>query len=203
MNGELTIPQYYGCSYPRWYKDPGIFVHRVHPTSPRPVNPKSREGSLPQVAASIHEKRYKISVLTRTPGLSEGMLWKRLFCTDEKTAADSEFVPVAAFPSEIEWMNAMLAERREFERQFPELLNRYRGAFVALYGGRVIASGSDPDEVHKQALNRVLGSVQQAEQESPPPILVKKCDESEMEEGVTRLPAVFRGCVVNARHGSF
>jgi len=215
MSTELTIDslsEYYGFSpyqnaspHPKRYKSPCILVRHMRLGLRQPAKPvRSREHLLLEDAASIYLSAYKISdAFAFTGEALADMIWAPRLHSSETTTTNDKALPVPTSFSEIAWIHAMLAERQTFKRRFPELLSKYRGAFVALYGGRVVASGTDPDEVHKEALNRVMGSAQQAEQEFPPPILIKKCDESEVKAGVMSLPAVFRGCVHDAQHDDF
>ena len=47
------------------------------------------------------------------------------------------------------------AEALAFRRKMPQLLDRYEGQFVALYGGRVIGHGADDEELAERMYERL------------------------------------------------
>jgi hypothetical protein len=50
------------------------------------------------------------------------------------------------------------AEAQAFRRELPQLLDRYEGQFVALFGGRVIGHGADDEDLAERMYER-LGDV--------------------------------------------
>ena len=53
-------------------------------------------------------------------------------------------------PAESERARAWAAERRAFERLVPDLERRYLGKWVAVLGGRVVATNADPDRLYER-----------------------------------------------------
>jgi hypothetical protein len=51
--------------------------------------------------------------------------------------------PTAAPPAKSKTLEPLAAEQRAFERQRGQLLRRYKGQYVAVYGGRVVDHDSD------------------------------------------------------------
>ncbi len=47
------------------------------------------------------------------------------------------------------------AEAQAFRRKLAQLLGRYEGQFVALYGGRVIGHGADDEELAERMYERL------------------------------------------------
>jgi hypothetical protein len=61
-------------------------------------------------------------------------------------------------PAEEAWEEPFAAEREALRRQWAQLMRRYEGQFVALYEGRVVAHGTDDEELAQQLFAK-LGDV--------------------------------------------
>ncbi|NUQ75421.1 MAG: type II toxin-antitoxin system prevent-host-death family antitoxin [Polyangiaceae bacterium] len=69
-------------------------------------------------------------------------------------------------------MAAWHAERRAFEQLLPRLERRYRGRYVAIYGGRVVGSDGDPDALFERIWQKHPGrTIFIGRVGGPPPIV--------------------------------
>ena len=102
----------------------------------------------------IRELKRDAARLVRRAGLGESVLITRY----GKPAALLTSAASVKGRDESPRMRAWRKERDAFERLAPSLGLKYRGRYVAVHGGRVVAAGSRPDELAWRTLKR-LGSV--------------------------------------------
>ncbi|MBI2435789.1 MAG: hypothetical protein HYV26_23280 [Candidatus Hydrogenedentes bacterium] len=88
----------------------------------------------------------------------------------------------------------MLRQQQFFEENLDALLSKYRGRFISICRGEVLASGDDPQLVHAEARRMVR---QGSEEKNPhPAVLTRMCERDEVQQGTYEaLPAILRGSI--------
>jgi len=72
----------------------------------------------------------------------------------EGVAVDELITAAVEHYLEEQWQASFEAESHAFERMHQQLLPRYRGQFVAVYGGQVVDSGPDKKNLARRVYER-------------------------------------------------